>query len=86
MKSWQILLIMIIGLSNQAIAQQAAPPPPAVAPKAIELETLRIKGYIYEPQVLLILERPNIELITIEEKKRHDFLENFDQPLLEMLY
>ena len=50
----------------------------------LELETLRIEGNIYEPQVLFILEKPSIELITIEEKKHHDFLKDFDKPLLKI--
>lgn len=63
----------------------------AAAPKqptkqTIELETLRIKGNIYEPQVLYILEQPSIDLITTEEKKRHDFLDGINKTLMERLY
>ncbi len=52
----------------------------------LELETLRIEGYIYEPQILFILEKPSLDLISTEERKRHDFLKNIEKPLFETIY
>jgi len=54
-------------------------------PRIIELETLKIQGTIYEPQVLLILEQPSVDWLSTEEGKRHDFLKNLEKPLQELL-
>lgn len=76
-----LLLLLVIAQLQAPTAKNASQ-----SRSSIELETLRIKGFIYEPEVLIILEQPSIDLITIEEQKRHDFLEDFDKPLKDFLY
>lgn len=54
------------------------------APKPIELDTLKIEGKIYEPQVLFVLEKPSLDLITIEVDNSHNFLEDLEAPLKDL--
>ncbi len=75
-----ILLLSLLMLTQTTAGEENKPEEPIV------LDTLRIEGYIYEPEVLFILEKPSIELITLEEKKQHDFLKDYDKPLMDTLY
>ena len=54
-------------------------------PQEIELEALKIEGTIFEPQVLTILERPSIELITIGDEAGHNFLKDIEKPIFQLI-
>ena len=79
-----VLLLHCVALTT--VQAQTKKPEKKQKQNVLELETLRIEGYIYEPQILFILEKPSIELISAEETKRHDFLKNIDKPLFKTLY
>ena len=67
--TYTLAVLLLAKTTNKAIKDH----------NVVELETLKIVGKIYEPQVLFILEQPAIDLITIEEAKRHDFLKNIEK-------
>ena len=73
-------------LNGAAIQNQGPTQKKLKVPKSgvIELDTIRIEGRIYEPEVLFILDQPSIDLMTIKEKREHDFLRNLEAPLRDM--